>query len=66
MMIQEFQKNIEDMTEEAIKKKWNSLLSELKDLDPVTVKELMVDYFILDGLISAESDDMFGTEGMNL
>jgi hypothetical protein len=54
-----------DLTDKAIKERWDRLCDTLKDHDPSQIK-MMISQHILDGIVQIEADDGFGTEGMDL
>jgi hypothetical protein len=54
-----------DLTDKAIKEKWNKLCDALKDQDPSSIK-MMISEGILHSIVEFEADDGFGTEGMDL
>lgn len=67
MNIQEFEDAIldADLTEDAVKRKWQKICHELAQLDVEIVSELIHNGF-LEPLIELESMDGFGTEGLKL
>ena len=67
MNLQEFEDAVVvgDLTQEAVIKKWKKLCSVLSKLDVEIISELIHEG-CLQPLVDFESDDMFGTKGLNL
>lgn len=57
--------NADELSDRAVKAKWDKLCDVLKDHDIKSIKE-MIKEGALDGLANIEGNDGFGTEGMSL
>jgi hypothetical protein len=57
--------NADELSDKAVKAKWDKLCDALKDHDVKSIKE-MIKESALSGLIYIEGNDGFGTEGMSL
>lgn len=67
MTAHEFEEAVknDDLSDSAIKKKWDNLCDALKNHD-VECIVMMINEGILSGIVAVESMDGFGTEGMSL
>lgn len=68
MTLNEFVTNIGDLTDNAVLEKFSKLMKDIENRfqnDPETLRSYIEDG-LLDSFLDFESNDFFGTEGLNL